>query len=213
MEHIQHNTALLQTNKVLSQTYQLLSMTLAFSALTAFIGMQTAFYLPPLVTLIGYFALLFAVSKTRNSAAGLFWVFALTGFLGLTIAPMLNYVLATKGADPIIMALLGTGGIFFIASGYGRTTSRDLTRMGPFLMIGALVAFVASLMNVFFLQLGALQMAISALFMVVSSGIMAWYTNLIVRGGETNYMMATVVLFVAIYNVFISLLSLLGSRD
>lgn len=210
---VHHTSEVRPVNKVLTQTYSLLSMTLLFSAVMAFVSMKTGFRVGPLIMILVYFGLLFAVEKTKNSVFGLFWVFALTGWLGLSLGPLLNYVVGTSGYETVVMALAGTGGAFLLASGYGRNPNRDLSRLGPFLLIGMLVAFVCSLINVFFLQMTALVTALSAVFIVVSTGVIAWYTNSIVRGGETNYITATVVLYVALYNIFVSLLSLLGNRN
>ena len=209
---VHHASESKAVNKVLRQTYTLLSMTLLFSAVMAYVSMITQFNTGPLIMLLVYFGLLFATQATRNSSLGLFFVFALTGWLGLSLGPLLNYVIGTQGYEPVLSALAGTAGAFLVASGIGRNPNRDLSRLGPFLMIGVLVAFIASLVNVFFLQMAPLATAISAIFIVVSTGIIAWYTNNIVRGGETNYISATVLLYVALYNIFVSLLSILGRR-
>ncbi|MBF2753711.1 MAG: Bax inhibitor-1 family protein [Gammaproteobacteria bacterium AqS3] len=198
-------------NRTLSQTWKLLSMTLFFAAAMAMLALETGVFFGPLITLGVYFVLLFVVARTEDRAIGLFWVFMLTGWLGFSLGPLLSYVLALNGgSDTVLTALAGTGGIFLLTSAFGRNPERDLSSMGPFLMVGVLVAFVTGLVNVFFLEIPALQSAIAAAFMLLSSGIIAWYTNVIVRGGETNYIRATVMLFVAVYNLFTSLLMLLG---
>ena len=202
----------LATNRVLRNTYMLLSMTLLFSGLTAFIAMQMN--MPPmglLITLGGYFGLLFLTTKLRNSVWGIVSVFALTGFMGLTLGPLLNAYLTmfSNGGQLIMLALGGTGAIFLAMSGIALTTKRDFSGMGKFLMIGILVAFVAAIGN-WFLNIPALGLAVSAMFMLLMSGLILYETQQIVRGGETNYIMATITLYVSIYNLFVSLLHILG---
>lgn len=199
-------------HKVLRNTYMLLSLTLLFSAAMA--GVSMALNLPHfglLITLGGYFGLLFLTTYLRNSIWGIASVFALTGFMGLTLGPMLSAYLAafSNGGQLIAMALGGTGVIFLGLSGYALTTKRDFTGMGSFLMIGIIVAFVLGL-GAYFFQMPMLSLAVSAMFMLLMSGLILYQTQQIIRGGETNYIMATVTLFVAIYNLFISLLQLLG---
>ena len=199
----------LETSKVLRNTYALLAMTLAFSAVVAGISMaMNAPYLG-LWTLLPYFACLFMVEKTKNSAAGLFWVFALTGWLGFTLAPLLNAVLGTSGAEPIVLALGGTALIFFSLSGYVLITRKDLSFMTGFLMTGILVAFIAGIANVF-LNIQGLGLAVSCMFLVLSSGLIMWQTSQIIHGGETNYIRATVGLYLNIFNLFIHLLHLIA---
>jgi modulator of FtsH protease len=196
-----------ETSKVLRNTYALLAMTFAFSAFTAF--MAVVFNMPPmgLLMLVPYIALLWLTEKNKNNAMGLVWVFALTGWLGLSIGPLIGYVSATVGFKPILMSLGGTAIIFFGLSGYVLTTRKDLSFMSGFLMTGLLVAFIAAIASVF-LEIRGLSLAVSCMFLLLSSGVIAWYTSVIVHGGETNYISATVMLFVAIYNIFTSLLSL-----
>lgn len=207
-------TASLENTKVLKNTYMLLAMTVAFSALTAYVSMALQLPYFGLWSLLPYFGLLFAVEKTKNSGWGLVWVFALTGWLGLSIGPILNHYLGTVGHEPILMALGGTALIFFSLSGYVLVTKKDLSFMTGFLMIGMLVAFVAGLASVF-LNLPALSLAVSCMFLLLSSGLIMWQTSAIIHGGETNYISATVTLYVMLYNLFTILLSLLGgsSRD
>lgn len=197
---------------VLRNTYMLLGMTLAFSTAMAVVGMAINMPYLGLWMLLPYFGLLFAVEKTKSSAAGIFWVFALTGWLGLTLAPILSAYLGAIGFEPIALALGGTALIFFTSSAYVLITKKDLSFMTGFLMTGVLVAFIAAIANVF-LQIQGLALAVSCMFLVISSGLMMWQTSAIVHGGETNYISATVTLFVSIYNVFLSLLSLLGMNS
>jgi modulator of FtsH protease len=204
----------LTTNKVLRNTYLLLGATLAFSAAMA--GVSMALNLPyfGLFTLIGYFALLFAVYKTRNSAWGIVWTFALTGLLGLTLGPVLDfYVKAIPNGSQLIMTSLGvTAAVFLGLSGYAVTSKRDFSFMGGFLAVGAIGAFALGLIA-FFFDLGTLSLVASGIFVIVASGYILWQTSEIIRGGETNYILATVTLYVSIYNLFTSLLHLLGAAS
>jgi len=197
---------------MLRNTYMLLSMTLLFSALTAGLSMLLNLPHPGMViTLVGYFGLLFLTTKLRNSAWGLVSIFALTGFMGLTLGPIINmYLHAFTNGDQLVMtALGGTGVIFLGLSAYALTTRKDFSFMGGFLMVGVLVAFLAGLGAIFF-TIPALSLAVSAMFILLMAGMILFQTSAIVHGGETNYIMATVSLYVSIYNLFLSLLQLLG---
>lgn len=207
-----HAESILATNTVLRNTYILLGLTLIFSAITAGLAMTTGAHpLNPFVTLIGYMALLFITSALRNSGWGLVSVFALTGFMGYTLGPILNFYVHgfTNGNELIMMSLGATGLIFFALSAYALTTKKDFSFMAGFLMVGVIVAFLGSLGAMFF-HIPALMLAVSAAFVLLSSGIILFQTGQIVNGGETNYIMATVTLYVSLYNIFISLLSILG---
>lgn len=204
--------SLLSTHKVLRNTYMLLALTLAFSALTAGIAMKTN--MPPLgllPTLVGYFGLLFATHALRNSIWGLAAVFALTGFMGLTMGPMLNAYLNafSNGSQLVMMAFGGTASVFLGLSAYALTTQKDFSFLGGMLFAGILVAFLAGLAAYFF-QMPGLSLAVSAMFVVLMSGLILYETSNIIHGGETNYITATVSLFVSIYNMFSSLLHLFG---
>jgi len=208
---VQHVSAATM-NKVLRNTYALLSMTLLFSAAMAGVSMALNWPYPGvMITLVGYFGLLFLTTKLRNSAWGLLSIFALTGFMGVTLGPIINMYLYAyaNGAQLVMMALGGTGVIFLAMSGLALTSKRDFSFMGKFLMVGILVAFVAALGNLFF-QFQPLALAVSSMFVMLMAGLILWQTQQIVRGGETNYIMATVTLFVSIFNLFTSLLHLLG---
>jgi len=198
------------TNKVIRNTYALLSMTLLFSALTA--AGSAALNLPHpglIVSLLGYFGLLFLTAKFRNSALGLVFVFALTGFMGYTLGPMLNaYLAMSNGPQIVATALGGTGAIFLGLSGYVLTTRKDFSFMGGFLVVGILVAFLAGIGAAIF-SIPGLSLAVSAMFVLLMSGLILYETSNIVHGGETNYIMATTTLYVSIYNLFTSLLHLL----
>lgn len=198
-------------NRVLRNTYWLLSLTLAFSATVA--AATAAVGLPHpglLLTLVGYFGLLFLTTRLRDSAWGLAAVFGLTGFMGYTLGPIVSAYLSIPGGHQVVMtAMGGTAAIFLALSGYALVSRRDFSFMGGFLTVGILVAFLAGL-GALFLQMPALSLAVSAAFVLLMSGLILFETSRIVQGGETNYIMATVTLFVAIYNLFLSLLSLLG---
>ena len=208
---IRTQTTVLATNKVIRNTYTLLSVTLLFSALTA--GASMALNLPHpglLLTLGGYFGLLFATAKFRNSSLGLAFVFALTGFMGYTLGPILNaYLAMPNGGQVVMMAMGGTGAIFLGLSGYSLTTRKDFSFMGGFLMVGILVGFMAGLGAVFF-EMPGLSLAASSMFVLLMAGLILYETSNIIHGGETNYIMATVTLYVSIFNLFTSLLHLLG---
>lgn len=209
-------SAALAANKVIRNTYLLLSMTLAFSALTAAASMSLNLPHPGLViTLIGYFGLLLLTTRFRDRALGLAFVFALTGFMGYTLGPILNVYLGMPNGPQLVMTALGaTGAVFLGLSGYALTSRRDFSFMGAFLMVGILVAFLAGLGAIFF-DMPGLSLAVSAMFVLLMSGLMLFETSNIIHGGETNYIMATVTLYVAIFNLFTSLLHLLGfaNRD
>ena len=202
----------LTTNKVLRNTYLLLSMTLLFSALCAGISMTLRLpYFGMLITLGGYFGLLFLTTHLRNSVWGLAAVFALTGFMGLTLGPLLSAYLKffANGPQLVTLALAGTGALFLGLSGYALMSRRDFSVMGSFLVAGALTAFVIGIGAAVF-HVPGLSLAVAAMFMVVSSGLILLQTGDIVNGRETNYIMATVSLYVSLYNLFVSLLQLLG---
>lgn len=201
---------ILATNKVLRNTYSLLAMTLLFSAATA--GLAMMMNLPPFnpfVTLIGYFGLLFATSRFSNSGLGLLFVFLLTGFMGLTLGPILNFYLATANGSQLVMTALGGTGVIFLAlSGYALTSRKDFSFMGGFLVVGILVAFLGGIAAMIF-SMPILSLAVSGMFVLLMSGLILYQTSEIIHGGETNYIMATVTLYVSIYNLFLSLLHLL----
>jgi modulator of FtsH protease len=201
----------LATNKVLRNTYALLSMTLLFSGLSA--GVAMALNLPHpgiLITLAGYFGLLFATAAFRNSALGLVFVFALTGFMGYTLGPILSAYLSLPNGSQIVMnAFLLTGAVFIGLSGYALVSKKDFSFMGSFLMVGIIVAFIGGLAAIFF-EMPVMSLAVSAAFVLLMSGLILYQTSEIIHGGETNYIMATVTLYVAIFNLFTSLLHLLG---
>jgi modulator of FtsH protease len=186
-------------------------MTLLFSAVMAAVSMALKLPHPGIIlTLVGYFGLLFLTTKFRNEGLGLVFVFALTGFMGYTLGPILNSYMSLPGGSSIVMTAMGaTGFIFLGLSSVVWTTKKDFSFMGNFLMVGILLAFVAGLGSLFF-EMPALSLAVSAMFVLLMSGLILYETSQIIHGGETNYVMATVTLFVAIFNLFTSLLHLLG---
>nr|WP_024967663.1 FtsH protease modulator YccA [Pantoea sp. IMH] len=213
MDRIAYTTresSLIATHKVLRNTYFLLGLTLAFSALTA--TLSTVFALPApglIIMLVGFYGLMFLTYRLANSPAGILAAFAFTGFLGYSLGPILNSLLSAGMGDVIGLALGGTALVFFCCSAYVLTTRKDMSFLGGMMMAGFVVLLVAVVANIF-LQIPALHLAISVMFVLFSSGAILWETSNIIHGGETNYIRATVSLYVSIYNIFISLLSILG---
>ncbi|MDE0951705.1 MAG: Bax inhibitor-1/YccA family protein [Halioglobus sp.] len=203
--------SVLSTNKVLKNTYMLLGVTLLFSAVTAGISMAMGLGQgTALIFMLVGFGLLFVVNKTADSSKGLLAIFAFTGVMGASIGPMLNYYLAMPNGPSLVMqALGGTAVVFFGLSAYALTTRKDFSYMGGFLMVGLLVAVVAMIANIF-LAIPALSLTISAAVVMIMSGLILYDTSRIINGGETNYIRATVSLYLDIYNLFIHLLSLLS---
>ena len=201
----------LNTNRVLRNTYSLLSATLFFSA--AVTAASAALKLPHpgiVLTLLGFFGLLYATTKLRNSAWGLAAVFGLTGFMGYTMGPIVSHYLSMpNGHQVVMMAMGGTATIFVGLSFYALTSRKDFSFMGGFLLGGIIVAFLAGLGAIFF-EVPALSLTVSAVFVLLMGGLILFETSRIIHGGETNYIMATVSLYVSIYNLFSSLLALIG---
>ena len=203
--------SILASNRVIRNTYLLLSLTLLFSAVTA--GASVALNLPHpgiIITLVGYFGLLFAIHKMQNSCVAVGLVFALTGFMGYTLGPIISrYLGLPNGGEIVMQAMAATAVIFVGLSAYALTTRKDFSFMGGFLTVGILLAFIAGLAALFF-EIPALSLAVSAAFVLLMSGLILYETSNIIHGGETNYVLATVTLFVSIFNLFTSLLQLLG---
>ena len=197
--------------RVLRNTYALLALTLLFSAGVASAAVAFQWPAPGLVlSLVGMFGLLFAVHKLQNSAWALAAVFALTGFMGWTIGPLLTHSLALPGgAQTIALALASTGVTFLTLSGYVLVTRRDFSFMGGFLFVGMVIALIAGIAAML-LQMPAMALAVSAMVALLSAGLILFETSRIVQGGESNYVLATVSLFVSVFNLFTSLLSLFG---
>ena len=203
----------LATNKVLRNTYLLLSMTLLFSAMTA--GLSMVLNVPPMSYLLsvgGAFLLIWLVlPKVANSSKGIAVVFGITGLLGFGLGPILNaYAALPNGSQVIATAFGGTGVIFLGLSGYALTTRRDFSFLGGFLFVGFLVVLLAALANIF-LAIPVLSLTISAAIIAIMSGFILFDTSRIIHGGETNYVLATVSLYLSLYNIFISLLHILGA--
>lgn len=207
------NVSVLSANKVLRNTYLLLGLTFLFSAFTAYLSLALgARPMNPLLMIVGVYGLMFLTQSLRNSVWGLVSVFAFTGFLGYTLGPLLNFYISqfSNGPQLIATALGGTGIIFFTLSAYALTTKKDFSFLSGFLFVGVMVAMLAMIAGIF-IHIPALQLAISAAFMLISSGLILLQTSAIIHEGETNYISATVGLFVSIYNLFVSLLNILSA--
>ncbi len=203
----------IEVNKVLRNTYMLLGMTLAFSALMAYVAMAINAPYLGLWTLLGWFALLYAVHKTADSAWGLFWVFAFTGFLGFTIGPVIGFYLQMpNGGDIVSMALGSTAAAFVGLSAFALITRKDFSFLTGFLMVG-MVALFGVVMLSWFLDLSAFYGAMGGAVVLLMSGLILWQTSAIIHGGETNYIRATTTLYMSIYNMFTWLLLLIGMGD
>lgn len=203
--------SILETNSVIRNTYILLGTSLLFSGLMAGLAMKINAQPVGLITFLIYFGLLFFINAMRNSVWGIVGVFALTGVLGFTLGPILNLYMHTfvNGYQLILTALGGTGVIFFGLSGYALTTRKDFSYLGGFLMAASIVLILAVLVSIFY-PMPMLQLLISGGFMLFSSAIILFETSQIIQGGQRNYILATVSIFVALYNLFISLLNILS---
>ncbi len=204
-------TEQLEVSRVLRNTYGLLALTLAFSGLVAYVAQQMRVPYPSIfVVLIGFYGLFFLTVKLRDSAWGLISTFALTGFMGYTLGPILNmYLGMPNGGEVVSSAFAMTALVFFGLSAYVLTTRKDMSFLGGFITAGFFVLIGAMLAS-FFFNISGLQLAISAGFVVFSSVCILFQTSAIIHGGERNYIMATISLYVSIYNLFISLLQLVG---
>ncbi|SDU04475.1 Bax inhibitor-1/YccA family protein [Halopseudomonas salegens] len=209
LQHSAVNEA--EVSKLFRNTYALLAMTLAFSAIVAMASMALNLPRPNIIImLVGFYGLLFAITKFRNSGLGLVLTFALTGFMGYTLGPILSYYLTLpNGGQLVSMALGMTAMVFFGLSAFAILTRKDFSFLSGFIMAGCIVLLCAMVAS-FFLQITGLSLAISAGFVLFSSAVILYQTSSIIHGGEDNYIMATVTLFVSIYNLFLSLLHLLG---
>ncbi len=210
--NVQTTTNAIVINRTLRSTYQLLAATLLFSGLMAFLSMSLELpYFGIWITLGGYFGLLFLVTKLRNSASGILAVFALTGFMGLTLGPIISAYTSffSNGAELVTMAMTGTAAIFLSLSFYAIYSQKDFSFLSGFLTAGIIVAFLAGIAAYFF-NIPTLSLTVSAAFILLMSGLILFETSNIIRGGETNYIMATVTLYISIYNLFLSLLQILG---
>jgi len=202
----------IEINKVLRNTYLLLSMTLLFSAVVAFVSMSLALPHPGIIiTLVGFYGLLFLVSKFQNSAMGILFMFMLTSFMGYTIGPILNMYMSLANGPQLVANAFGLTAFTFLGlSGYALTSRKDFSFLSGFIVAGFFVLIGAMLVN-FFFSISGLHLAISAGFVLFSSAAILFQTSAIIHGGERNYIMAAASLFVSIYNLFLSILQLLGA--
>jgi len=214
----------LATNKVLRNTYALLGVSLFPTVIGALMGMSMSWgfaasspILFMIMTLGGIFGMFFLIQKNKNSSLGVVFLLALTFLLGLMLGPILQVAFSlSNGGQIVSLAAGGTGAIFLVLAGIAQTSKRDFSFMGKFLMIGLIMLILASLANMFF-QVPAASLAISAIAVMIFSGFILYDVNRIVKGGETNYIMATLALYMNIYNLFVNLLyllmALMGKRD
>ncbi|MFT5879390.1 MAG: modulator of FtsH protease [Moritella sp.] len=208
--HTLEKSSALATNKVLRNTYMLLAMTLAFSSLVAAAVVTLNLPAPNIIiTLVGVYGLMYLTEKNRNNSMGILFVFLFTGFLGYTVGPLISMYLGAGMGDVVVLALAGTAFTFFGLSAYVLTTKKDMSFLNGMMMAGFVVLIVAMIGNIF-LQIPALSLAISAMFILFSSGAILMQTSAIIHGGETSYISATVTIFVSLYNIFVSLLQILG---
>ena len=213
-----------QTNKVLRNTYMMLGLTMIPTVIGAFFGMSLdfAFAAPhPFMFAIGMMAvmmgLFYGINANRDSGMGVVLLLLLTGFMGVMLGPILQVALHLRNGGEIIgLAAGGTGAIFLTLAGIATTTKKDFSFLGKFLMVGIVLLILASLANIFF-QIPALALTLSAVAVLLFSGFLLFDISRIVNGGETNYVMATLSVYLDIYNIFINLLQLLmalmGERD
>lgn len=215
MKDITANNTFVEKNNVLKDTYKLLSYSIIFSGLCASLGVM--FSVPPMNSMmliaffVVYFGLLYGIEKNKNNSTGVGLVFALTGILGLTLSPMLSMLIGQGKEGIIATSLLGTGAIFLVSSWFGRTTKKDLNIGAKFLFPVLLIAFVTGIVNSMFLGFGIVSVAVSSIFLVISTFIIAWQIQNIINEGERSYISATTTLFVSIYNIFSVLLSFLNN--
>lgn len=211
MAGIENTASILETNKVLRNTYMLLGMTLLATAAAA--GLAIVLNLPPLaalVCMIASFIMIFVVNKTADSAKGIAMIFIFSILMGMSLGPMLQmYLKMANGPSLVFQAFAGTALIFFSLSAYTLTTRKDFSFMGGFLVVGLIVALVAIIANIF-LHIPALSLTISAVVILLMSGFILFDTSRIIHGGETNYIRATIALYLNVYNIFVHLLSILG---
>jgi len=208
----QRSTSAVATNKVLRNTYMLLSITLLFSGLTA--ALSVLLNMPPMTYLIsvigGMVIAMFVLPRFADSTAGIGIVFLITGLLGFGLGPVLTmYASLPNGGNIITLSLGGTGVIFMGLSAYALATKKDFSFLGGFLMVGFLLVLLAAVANIF-LQIPAMSLMISAVVIMIMSGFILYDTSRIIHGGETNYVLATIGLYMTIFNIFISLLQILG---
>lgn len=211
-------------NRVLRNTYALLGVSMIPTVIGAIIGTNLSFafmraspIISVLLLLAVVYGLMFAIEKNKDSSLGVYLLLTFTFFMGVILGPLLQVALAfSNGAQLITVAAGGTGVTFVAMAAFSATTKRDLSGMGRFLFVGAIVLMIGVVANIFF-QMPAMQLALSAAFILFSSLVIAYTINSVVHGGETNYISATLSIYVSIYNIFTSLLRLLmavtGNRN
>ncbi|MBE2896289.1 FtsH protease modulator YccA [Pasteurellaceae bacterium HPA106] len=211
---VRTHDSVLASNKVLRNTYFLLALSVAFSALTAYISMSMNLPYPGLIVmLVGFYGLLFLTNRLANSAWGILSTFAFTGFLGYTLGPILNVYVGNGLGDVVVLAFAGTAAVFFACSAYVLTTKKDMSFLSGMLFALFIVLVIGVIASLFF-NFQGLHLALSALFVLFSTGAILYETSNIIHGGETNYIRATISIYVSLYNLFISLLNLLSAaRD
>ncbi len=205
-------------NKVLRSTYMLLAVSLIPTIVGAAVGtslfdfsfMRASPIIASIAMLAIFYGWIYMIEKNKNTSLGLYLLLGFTFFMGLMLGPLLQKVLGFRnGGQLVMMAAGGTAGVFFILSGIAANAKRDFSFLGKFVMVGVIVAMLAVVANIF-LQIPALSLALCGVFIILSSAIILWQINDIVRGGETNYISATLTLYVSVYNIFTSLLQILG---
>ena len=217
-QELGHAPSAVQTNKVLRQTYMLLAIPMAPTVVGAWFGVASGLYqtmlASPGISLIvflgGAFGFMFAIEKNKESGLGVAFLLGFTFFMGIMLSRMVGMVLGMQGGATLVgMAFGGTGLIFLGMSALGTVIKRDLSSMGKFLMIGALIVFAAGLIS-FIFPMPALTLALTVMVLAIFSLFILYDVNRIVKGGETNYVSATLALYMNVYNVFQALLALVG---
>jgi modulator of FtsH protease len=207
-----------QQNKVLRSTYMLLAVSLIPTIVGAAVGtslfdfsfMRASPIIASIAIIAIFYGWIYMIEKNKNSSLGLYLLLGFTFFMGLLLGPLLQKTMGFRnGGQLVMMAAGGTAGVFFILSGIAANAKRDFSFLNKFIMVGVIVAMLAVVANIF-LQIPALSLALCGVFIILSSAIILWQINDIVRGGETNYISATLTLYVSIYNIFTSLLQILG---
>ncbi len=205
-------------NKVLRNTYMLLAVSLIPTIIGAAVGtslfnfnfLRASPIMASIAIMAVFYGWIYMIEKNKDTSLGLYLLLGFTFFMGLLLGPLLQKVLGFRnGAQLVMVAAGGTAGVFFILSGIASNVKRDFSFLNKFIMVGFIVIMLAVVANIF-LQLPALSMALCGAFIIFSSAIILWQINSIVRGGETNYVSATLTLYVSIYNIFTSLLQILG---
>ena len=208
----------IEQNKVLRNTYMLLAVSLIPTIVGAAVGtslfdfsfLRSSPIIAALAVLAIFYGWIYMIERNKDSSLGLYLLLGFTFFMGLLLGPLLQKVLGFKnGMQLVMMAAGGTAGVFFVLSGIASNVKRDFSFLNKFIVVGVIVAMLAVVANIF-LQIPALSLALCGVFIILSSAIILWQINSIVKGGETNYISATLTLYVSVYNIFTSLLQILG---